>query len=329
MTPRPVLRPTPIESAAHAGALLSDGLNRDVLRELLASGPLPRGALTARLHARATRIYERLRSLQDTGLIEADARHRPPSYAITDSGRSLVEVAGLIESWFAARPLGRPASSVGWRAFSDLAEAWRAGLIEFVVRLAPTEEDLRGDHRGRGAPEALESLAAMVEAGMVETYERGGEAARHRLTPWAARAIGPLSALARWEARHRPPEGSAIVREDALVAFLAGLRLVHAADLSGLCMLSAVEDSSRPGRSVGAWARFAEGALVDLGEGAPRAPAEGWASGSFEAWIEAVLDGDARRLHVDGRGPSGTRLARVVVGELHRQLAGQRSDPEV
>jgi DNA-binding HxlR family transcriptional regulator len=322
----PDLRPAPIQSAARGGDLLSDGLNRDILRELLVRGPLSRGRLTAGLHARPTRIYERLRSLQDSGLLHAETRRRPPSYGITDSGESLIAVAEMIERWFAIRPLGPPESSVGWRAFAELADAWRSGLFEFVVRVAPSAREL--EHPPPGPAGRAERIAAMLDSGMVETYVDGQGVARHRLSAWSARAIGPLPALARWESMFRPPEAARIEREDALVSFLAGLPLLRVEGRSGLCLLSASGDVPQGSRPAGAWAMFEDGVLVEVGEGAPSSPADGWASGTFGAWLAAVLDDDPRGLRIGGRTQAGIDLAEVVVAELHHQLAAYRSEAE-
>ena len=60
--------------------------------------------------------------------------------------------------------------------------------------------------------------------------------------------------------------------------------------------------------------------MIDLGEGAPRDRADGWAIGPFSSWIAAALDGREGALRLDGRGDAGIELVRGVVAQFHAQL---------
>jgi hypothetical protein len=323
MSPAPVLRAPPIETAGRALALLCDGLRRAVLAELATHGPLTRPVLGARLHAGSTRVFECLRTLQDAGLTRASRSGRPARHSITGSGRALLAIAPAVEAWSGAHPGGALEPSVGWRAFEDVGAAWRDGVIEWVVRLAPS-----GAEVARGLP-AFEGrrlaalLAAMVEAGTLVT-RRGRDGRRHyRLSRWTACAVGPLAALARWEESFRPAGGARIEVEDALVAILATLPLVRLGpQADGLHTLSAEADGAPAGarRTAMAWVRLRGGRPVAIGEGAPPRPADGWVSGGFEDWLAAVLDGSGRTLRSGGREEVGARDSAALVAELHRVL---------
>lgn len=323
MSATPVLRAPPIETASRALALLCDGLGRAVLRELASRGPFARPALSARLHAGSTRVYECLRTLQAAGLTEASRPGRAARHSITPSGRALLSIAPSVEAWSSAHPGGVLEASVGWRAFADLGAAWRDGVIEWVVRMAPSDAEV-----ARGLPafeprRLAEILAAMVEAGTLIT-RRGPDGRDHyRLSPWTALAVGPLAALARWEEVFRPPGGARIEVEDALVAILATLPFVRLGPAAeGLHTLSAEADDVPDGarRGAMAWVRLRRGRPIAIGEGVPPRPADGWVSGGFEDWLAAVLDGSGRALRSGGRDRGCAQESAALVADLHRIL---------
>jgi DNA-binding HxlR family transcriptional regulator len=320
----PELRRPPIASAALGLGLISRGLNRDLLREL-AAGPQTRPAVTARLHAGQTRVYERLRELRAARLVEAEAVGRAPLYRLTASGRALLSLAAAVESWFALHPSGALESSVGWRAFADVGEAWRSGLIEWIVRLAPSDLDVARGLPGYEGRRLAEVLAAMGEAGMVDRRRRADGSAHYRAAPWTARAIGPLAALARWEERFDPPGGASIAVEDAVVAILASLPLVRLGEEAlGIYTLTVEAGRGAAGarRTGTVWVRLRHGRAVAVGEGRPPRPADGWTGGSFEAWLAAVLDGSGRAVRPAGRDAAAIETVAAVVDQLHVQLTG-------
>jgi hypothetical protein len=325
MPAAPILRRPPILSAGRGLGLLCDGLDRALLGELALHGPLTRAALVARLHAGATRVYESLRRLRDAGLTEASEAGRAARHSITDSGRGLLAVAAPVRAWFGGRPGGALEPSVGWRAFAEIGEAWRDGLIEWIVRTAPGEADLDHGPPGYERRRLAEVLARMGEAGTLAPRRGADGRAHHRLSPWAARAIGPLAALARWEERFGPPGGARIATEDAVVAILATLPLVRLdPGLGGVCTLTVEAPAPRPGapRTGTVWARLRGGRPLALGEGAPPRPAEAWARGSFADWLAAALDGRPGALRLGAGGAEAAALLPALLGALHAELAG-------
>jgi hypothetical protein len=324
MSPAQIIRCAPILSAALGLELLCNGLGRALLHELAAQGPLTRAALIARLHAGSTAVYECLKALRAVGLIESSSGARAARHSINTSGRTLVAVAAGVEAWFARHPAGALEASVGWRAFEDFGEAWRNGLFEWIVRLAPSEAAATRGLPGYEGRRLAELLAAMGEAGMVEQRRAADGLPHYRLTAWAAGAIAPLAALARWEERCRPPGGAAVAVDDAVVAILAVLPLVRlGVEVTGVCTLTVEAGPGAPdGRRTGTvWARLRRGRVVAAGEGAPPRAAEGWAVGSFDAWFAAVLDGRAGALRLGGRDGGSVETVAGVLGELHTQLA--------
>lgn len=322
MSPLEIIRCAPILSAARGIELLCDGLGRALLHELASHGPLTRVALAARLHASPTRVYECLKALAAAELIEASTAARAARHGVTGSGRALLAVAALVEAWFGRHPAGPLEDSVGWRAFGDFGEAWRTALVEWIVRLGPTESDAARGLPGYEPHRLAELLSARSEAGMVELYRARDGALRYRLTPWAARAILPLAALARWEGRFRPPGGVSIAVEDAVVGLLATLPLVRLGpQCDAFCTLTAEAGPGPTGarRTGTVWAQLRRGRVVAAGEGAPPRPADGWVSGSFDAWLTAVLDGSRRPLRLDGRDPGSTATVTALLDGLHAQ----------
>lgn len=316
------LRRPPIASAECGIALLSHGLNRDIMGELAEEGPLTRPALAARLHASPTKIHECLANLREAGVVTVCSRSKANEYGVTKSGRRLHAATAIITRWFRARPGRALTPSVGWRAFADFGESWRMVFVEWIVRCAPTAEDLAAGFDGYNEHQLAETLDTMREAGMVMVRKERNGRARYRLTPWAARAIGILAAISRWEQEFGPPGSAAIEVDDAIVAILATLPLVRLdEEVAGVCTFAAeAERDQQLERRLGTvWARVRRGRVVDLGEGAPPGEAVGWAGGPFSAWLAAALDGRAA-LRCDGRTPAGIKLVSGVVAQVHAQL---------
>ena len=204
MNASPTLRRPPIASVQRGLELLSHGLYRDIIKELVEQGALTRAALTARLHTSSTKLYECLKTLRAAEVVAVSRRGKALEYEVTESGRELHAVTAIVTGWFHAHP-GRPLDpSVGWRAFADLGRSWRMVLVEWIVRRAPSGEDVAEGFDGFNEQQLAETLEAMGHADMVEMRKGRDGLPRYRLTPWAARAIGILAFLARWEDRFRP-----------------------------------------------------------------------------------------------------------------------------
>lgn len=320
---RDALRRPPITSAQRGLVLLSHGLHRDIIRELVERGPSSRAVLIARLHASSTKLYECLKVLRAAEAVDIGRRRRVPEYAITDSGRRLYEGMAVVSRWFGDHPQGPLDPSVGWRAFADLATAWRLGLVEWIVRCAPTVADLADGFGGQDEQHLKETFDGMTLAGALE-LRKGDDRKRHyHLTPWAAQAITIFAFLARWEHEFRPPGATPIMVDDAVVAILATLPLVRVSENhTGTFTLAAeVEPDEEADRRVAmVWARVRRGRVTEVGEGAPPEPPAGWVTGTFSDWLASGLDGQVTALRCDGRNEKGVELVVAIVVEGHRQL---------
>lgn len=317
------LRQPPITSAQCGLELLSHGLYRDIIRELVERGAASRAVLTARLHASSsTKLYECLKALRAAEVVETARRRRVPEYAITDSGRRLHEGLGVVARWFEHHPQGPLDPSVGWRAFADLAAAWRLGLVEWIIRCGPTVDDLADGFGGLDEQHLKEIFDGMILAGALELRRGGDRRLRYHLTPWAARTITIFAFLARWERDFEPPGATPIVVDDAVVAILATLPLVRVArHLTGVFTLAAeAEPDDEVDRRVAmVWGRVVRGRVVAVGEGAPPEPPAGWATGTFSAWLASGLDGQVT-LRWDGGDEQGIELVLAILVEGPAQL---------
>jgi DNA-binding HxlR family transcriptional regulator len=245
---------------------------------------------------------------------------------ITPSGRGLLAVAGGVETWYSGHPDGTLEYTVGWRAFEDAGEGWRSGLLEWIVRLAPADGDTRRGLPGCGERPLRERLAAMGEAKMVERRRGPDGLSRLWLTPWAARVMRPLTGLARWEQSFRPPGWAAMEIEDVVVAILAILPLIQTwPEATGVCTLTVESGASALGgrRTRTVWISLAGGRAIEGGEGVPPRFADGWTTGTLDAWLSALLDGRLGALRSSGRDSTSEKVPVAVVSELHAALNGE------
>jgi DNA-binding HxlR family transcriptional regulator len=322
MSAAPVLRRPPVASARLGLGLLTHDLHRDILRELAKEGPLTRSALAARLHTSGTKLHECLQTLRDADVVFSRRRGRAVEYSITAAGRQLDETSTTVARWSLAHPGNPLTASVGWRAFADFGNSWRTGLVEWIVRCAPTQEDVASGFDVYRPAQLRETLEAMSEAGMV-TRRKGREGLdRHHLSSWAARAVGILAVIARWEQRHEPPGYAPIEVADAVVALRSSLSLVRLQEgAAGVCTFAVEAERQGPESRFGTvWARVRSGRVVGTGEGAPPEQPSGWVTGTFAAWFSAALDGRDGSLRRSGRSPTEVELVDTVIEEIHHQL---------
>jgi DNA-binding HxlR family transcriptional regulator len=291
----PPLRRPPIASARQGLDLLKKELNREILTALGCKGPMTVEGLVSWLLLRGrSAAEEHLEELLEAGALERSEHDGATVYRLTAAGRGLVEVVNAVIGWLLSHPK-RPldeSSPIGWRAFAALADAWNSAIIEWVVRRSPTEGDAAKGIAGLNARKIKKELRRLRGAGLIGKRKgRDGEE-RYRLTDWGRRGIGVLVAAAAWEQAFvvdRMP----ISVVDAVVALLGALPLMRLPeDVSGLCTLTAsVEpgDEARP-RAGMVWAKVRHGRVVACGEGAPGRDADAWISGTFNAWLAAVID---------------------------------------
>ncbi len=256
-------------------------------------------------------------------LVDSRRRGRAVEYSATPAGVQLEEMSAIVVRWSRTHPGNPLTPSVGWRAFADFGEFWRIGLVEWIVRCSPSGEDVAAGLDGYRPAVLRETLEAMVEAGMVVQRKGRDGRERHRLSAWAARGVGILAAIARWEARHEPPGHAEIEVADAVVAFLSTLPLVSLQEeASGIVTFTvdADKEGEAEPRFGSVWAKVHKGRVIATGEGVPSERPSGWASGNFGAWLSACLDGRQRGLRRSGSSAGGIELVDAVVEDMHAKL---------
>lgn len=310
-----------VRAGGYALSLLATPLNAGVLQALAKE---PKSLVNLRRETGSppqTTMRKHLRVLTQLDVVARKRRDEFPGaldYELTNTGRELLAVAEVLQTWLAAAPDGPlslgtlPAKS----SVKALAEGWSTTLIRALVAKPLSLTELDALITGLSYPSLERRLLAMRLAGQVEASPGRSRGTPYIVTDWLRRAVGPLVAAARWERRHAPAEAAPISRLDIEASFLLVAPLLRLpADLSGLCRL-AVEVSN------GSERRLA-GALVGVEEGQVaycRARLEGdataWASGSATAWLHAVMDRDTDRLEIGG----DCGLARAILDGLNNGL---------
>lgn len=141
---------------------------------------------------------------------------------------------------------------------------------------------------------------------------------RVQATEWLRRAIAPLAVAARMELRFPPGDTAPVSALDVEAAFLLTLpllKLSRKGKLSGTCSLAVELDEGVAGSPAGVTARIEGGRVVACEPGIDD-DADTWASAGVGDWLDAVIDGDAKRVESGGN----RRLAGHLLQKLHRTL---------
>jgi hypothetical protein len=286
-------------------------------------GPQPLIALAA-LAASPSTLREHLSELIEAGVGVEGGTARAREFSLSTAGSELAKLILVIDDWLRsdfAPEMVSPAA--GWRTFGELADTWRAVLLEWIARRRPSRDDLGDGVAGFSGRKLKEDFDMLCASGLAELGKDG----RHSLSRWGVQAIGVIAEVARWEQACIPEKAAPIEPADAIVAMLAALPILRLPEhLSGLCTLSAEREAGDDGspRSATVWAKVRRGRVVKVDEDKPPGPADAWISGPFSAWLSAVLDGRLRALNCDGK--DGHReFAKAIVIELHAELSGYRA----
>ena len=317
------------EIAARAGtqalSLLAVPFNAAVVRAL-ADGPLPLVDLRRRTGSPPeTTMRAYLRTLAGIEVVEkARAREfaSTVTYNLTASGHDLLVVVDQLSAWLAAAPDGpiELGTTEAKSAIKALTEGWSTSIVRALAARPLSLTELDRLILGMTYPSLERRLSAMRLLRMVEPVPGAGRSTPYTATDWLRRAIAPLATAARWEQAHRQAEAPPITNRDIEASFLLTLPLLHLPDgVSGTCRLAVeVESSGRHGL-VGVIARAEDGAIVasttDL-KGTPDA----WVLGPAAAWFSAVIERDARKLKLGGKG----RLGSSLVEGLNEALFGNQ-----
>jgi DNA-binding HxlR family transcriptional regulator len=313
------------ESSARAGTealrLLSTPINVHVLRALADE---PRSLIDLRREAGSppqTTMRGHLRTLTETDVLIRRRRNDFPGsldFELTPVGEELWMVARILEGWLEDAPGGplQLGSSAAKSTVKALVEGWATSMVRALAARPFSLTELNGLINGLSYPSLERRLGALRLAGLIERTPSNGRGTPYAVTAWLRRAIAPLAAAARWERANAAETTAPIRRLDAEAAFLLAVPLLRLpGESSGVCRL-AVEVGAANGDRLA-------GVLVDVREGQVascvakvQGHADAWATGSAQAWLQAVIDGNTERLEIGG----DCHLARAAIDALNAEL---------
>lgn len=254
-----------------------------------------------------TTIRGHLRNLSEIGAIERVRRSDFPlsvDYALADPGRELLGVARVLQRWLDESPEGPLAlgDRAAKSAVKALVDGWSAGIVRALAARPLSLTALNTLITGLNYPSLERRLAAMRLAGQIEASPCKGRGTPYRGTEWLGRAVGPLAAAARWERDHVAARTTPISRIDVEAAFLLTVPMMRLSpDVSGTCRMAVEMRGAGGGKS------SVVGVLVSVEEGRVascvsrlQGLADGWASGTANAWMDAVGGREVEALEVGG-----------------------------
>jgi DNA-binding HxlR family transcriptional regulator len=313
-----------VRTGAYALSLLAEPVHIRILTALgeapLSFAELSRG-LRSVPHSTARRHLRDLTEIQVLDRARDGGAPGSRDYALTAAGRDLLAVATVLQAWLTAAPngplrLGSPAAKSAVKALDD---AWSSAIVRALAARPLTLVELDSLIGELTYPQLERRLALMRRTGQIEACADGCPG-RGRLpytaTEWLRRAIAPVFAAIRWERRRLPAATGAITRIDAeAVLLLAVPMLTLPAGLSGRCRL-AIEVEHRGGsRIAGVMVEVDAGRIVSCTSRLAGDPAAA-ASGSGQAWLEAIIERRSEGLRLDG----SAELATSFVTGLHELL---------
>jgi DNA-binding HxlR family transcriptional regulator len=304
-------------AGAVALSLLSAPLNVHLL-QALQDGPMALIDLRRAVGSppqSTMRVYSR--TLVDLGALERQRQAAFPGtveYGSTESGKALLGIGAIHESWLREAPSGPVSlgSTASKSATKALVEGWSTNIIRALAAKPLSLTDLNRLIPRISYPSLERRLGALRLADLVEPYAGEGRGTPYRATPWLRRAIVPLAAGAWWERRYLadPP---LIGRLDVEAAFLLAIPLVELpAGLGGRCRLAVeIQGGSSP-VFAGVLITVEDGKVVSCSSRL-EGEAEAWASGSAGSWMRRMSgqDGD---LEIGG----DSELVREIVDSIRK-----------
>lgn len=252
--------------------------------------------------------------------VDPDADRDDPDTVLrpTPAGREVPFVGAVLQQWLNLHPggpleLGEEASPYLW----PLLGGWSCGVVH---AFAP------GPRTAAEACEAIQVLELelvetrmdlMDDAGLLEAQPcEEDEEEPFAVTDWLRLSIAPLAVAARMELRHPPGDTAPIAALDVEAAFHLTLPLVRLPDeLSGSCSLAVELDEGISNSPAGVTARLEKGRVVSC-ESDIDPDADAWATASAAAWLDTVIEADAKGVRSGG----DSNLTGQLLQELHRVL---------
>lgn len=319
--------PARVRAGGAVLSLIAGPLSVPILRAHL-GGPLRLPDLRERIGGAAqTTLRGQVSNLRGIGALERNVRGGMP-YAveneITAAGRSVLAVAETVEAWLRRAPQGpivlgsEPAKG----AIRALIGGWGSTMLRALAARPLSLTELNSvitDHSYPALERRVSAMRAARQVAPMADDRRGAKP--YGVTDWTREAVGPLVAAGRCECEHLADKSEPLTRIDIEAGFLLAVPLVDLeVTRSGSCLLAIDPGGSRPAdggeRLAGVHVEIGEGSVVSCRSTLVQDPAT-WALGSLDAWVDAILDGEAGGLRLGG---VDTRLATDLIERLNSCL---------
>jgi DNA-binding HxlR family transcriptional regulator len=325
MHPDSTPSPTGVRAGGTVLSLLAGPLCAPILRAHI-EGPLRLPDLRERIGGAAqTTLRGQVGNLRAIGALERHVRPGMPytvENELTDVGRGILRVAGVVEAWLSRAPQGPIAfgSEPAKGAIRSLVGGWGSTVLRALAARPLSLTELSGAIPDLSYPSLERRISAMRASRQVEVMPSEiGKARPYAVTDWTRQAVGPLVASGRCECEHIGEGVDPLTRIDVEAAFLLAVPLVVLpAGQSGSCLLAVntAEGEDPRRRATGVQVELERGSVVSCVSGVEEEPST-WALGTVDAWVEAIVDGGFGGLRIGGRDQG---LARCLLEGLHRSI---------
>jgi DNA-binding HxlR family transcriptional regulator len=325
MHPDSTLSPVGVRAGGTVLSLLAGPLCGPILRAHL-DGPLRLPDLRERIGGAAqTTLRGQVGNLRAIGALERHVRSGMPytvENELTDVGRSILDVAEVVEAWLERAPHGpilfgsEPAKG----AIRSLIGGWSSTVLRALAASPLSLTELSTAIPEISYPSLERRISAMRAARQIEVLpSETGKSRPYGVTDWTRQAVGPLAAAARCECEHIGEFADPLAQTDIEAAFLLAVPLVALpAAHSGSCLLAVDEgEGVEPERQLtGVQVSMQRGGVVSCASEVEQDPST-WALGPAGAWVEAIVDGRFDGLRTGGRDQE---LALALLEGLHRSI---------
>lgn len=322
----------PADGGARSGSsvleLLANGLSARILDAHI-EGPRRLAELQDALgFPPKSTLRSALAKLEDAGALrrlESSFAPHAAVFELTPAGEEMRFATEVLQMWLASAPRGplELDTPQGQAAVKAVTGGWNSLTSKLASRpftLTELEEAIPGVNRA-----ALQRrLQKMERNGQIEALARQGRKTPYIATDWLRHSIAPLCVAGRYERRYLATTTPAITRVEVEAAFQLSVPLIALPKgANGECALvvrTSVGDPDPQKGVAGVTVALRGGELVSCRAEIEEQPTS-WALGSAENWLDAVIDGNPRRLRSIG-GPHG-QLAYDLVRGTHLALFGE------
>lgn len=319
--------PAQVRAGGTVLSLIASPLSVPILRAHI-DGPLRLPDLRERIGGAAqTTLRGQVGNLRGIGALERHVRSGMPytvENELTDTGKGVLGVAGIVEAWLGRAPQGPIAlgSEPAKGAIRALVGGWGSTMLRALAARPLSLTELSSVIGAHSYPALERRLSAMRAARQIEPRPDGGRGAKpYGVTDWTRQAVAPLVAAGRCECEHLAERTDPLTRIDIEAAFLLSVPLVDLeATRSGACLFAVDTGTVKGGeandRLAGVYVEIEAGAVVSCSSRLERNPRT-WALGSVGAWVNAILEGDRDGLRIGGEDP---RIAADLIEHIHNSL---------